>query len=99
MFKPKYLAYAIGVWGGGGACAPVLGPLLGGFAYQAKGWTWPIWVLTWLSGSCLVLIIIFLPETSSSNVSDKVPLHLRRTHNRFSTDGWYDCGSSPAIIT
>jgi DHA1 family multidrug resistance protein-like MFS transporter len=68
MFKPKHLAYAIGVWGCGAVCGPVLGPLLGGFTYQAKGWTWPLWVLTWLSGLCLVLIIIFFPETSSKNV-------------------------------
>ena len=69
MFNPAQLAYAIGVWGCGAVCGPVLGPLLGGFAYQHKGWTWTIWVLVWLSGACLILIIFCFPETSSKNVS------------------------------
>jgi len=43
MFPPKYLAYAIGVWGCGAVCGPIIGPLLGGFTYQANGWTWPLW--------------------------------------------------------
>ena len=43
MFPPKYLAYAIGVWGCGAICGPILGPLLGGFTYQANGWRWPLW--------------------------------------------------------
>jgi len=68
MFRPKHLAYAIGVWGCGAVCGPVIGPLLGGFTYQAKGWTWPLWVLVWLSGGCLVLIVLFFPETSGKTI-------------------------------
>jgi DHA1 family multidrug resistance protein-like MFS transporter len=43
LFRPKHLAYAIGVWGCGAICGPIFGPLLGGFTFQAKGWTWPLW--------------------------------------------------------
>ncbi len=32
------LAYAIGIWGIAAICGPVLGPLIGGFAAQHKGW-------------------------------------------------------------
>ncbi|WWC99974.1 hypothetical protein V866_006883 [Kwoniella sp. B9012] len=78
MFKPKHLAYAIGVWGCGAVCGPVIGPLLGGFTYQAKGWTWPLWVLVWLSGGCFVLICIFFPETSGKNILHRRMLRLRR---------------------
>ncbi|WWC66124.1 uncharacterized protein I206_100024 [Kwoniella pini CBS 10737] len=78
MFRPKHLAYAIGVWGCGAICGPVIGPLLGGFTYQAKGWTWPLWVLTWLSGACLVLVLIFFPETSSKNILHRRMVRLRR---------------------
>lgn len=49
-------------------CGPVLGPLVGGFAAQAKGWTWTIWELMWLSGFCLIMLVFFLPETSSANI-------------------------------
>ncbi|WWD17614.1 hypothetical protein CI109_102055 [Kwoniella shandongensis] len=78
MFVPKYLAYAIGVWGCGAVCGPVLGPLLGGFTYQAKGWTWPLWVLTWLAGLCLLTSAIFLPETSGKNILHRRMLRLRK---------------------
>ena len=69
MFRPKYLAYAIGAWGSCAVCGPIIGPLLGGFTYQAKGWTWPIWVLVWLSGLCLVVTFFFFPETNGKSVS------------------------------
>ncbi|WWD09699.1 hypothetical protein V865_007827 [Kwoniella europaea PYCC6329] len=78
MFKPKHLAYAIGVWGCGAVCGPVIGPLLGGFTYRAKGWTWPLWVLVWLSGGCFVLICVFFPETSGKNILHRRMLRLRR---------------------
>ena len=41
---------------------------VGGFAAESKGWQWTIWELTWLSGTCLVFLLFFLPETSSSNI-------------------------------
>ncbi|KAK8866180.1 hypothetical protein IAR55_001331 [Kwoniella newhampshirensis] len=78
MFSLKHLAYAIGVWGCGAVCGPVLGPLLGGFTFQAKGWTWPLWTLTWLSGLCLVTSAIFLPETSGKNILHRRMVRLRK---------------------
>ncbi|KAL9131078.1 MAG: hypothetical protein Q9217_000901 [Psora testacea] len=68
MFAPKKRAYAIGIWGIAAVCGPVLGPLVGGFAAQAKGWSWTIWELMWLCSFSLVLFIFFLPETSASNI-------------------------------
>jgi DHA1 family multidrug resistance protein-like MFS transporter len=78
LFRPKHLAYAIGVWGCGAICGPIFGPLLGGFTFQAKGWTWPIWVLTWLSGGCLVFLTAFFPETSSRTILYRRVMRLRK---------------------
>lgn len=50
MYAPNKRAYAIGIWGMAAVSGPVLGPLVGGFAAEKKGWTWTIWELTWLSG-------------------------------------------------
>ena len=55
----------MGIWGISAICGPVLGPLVGGFAAQAEGWTWTIWILLWLSGASLAWLIFTLPETSS----------------------------------
>ncbi|KAI9894694.1 MAG: hypothetical protein M1814_002050 [Vezdaea aestivalis] len=68
LFKPSKQAYGIGVWGIAAVLGPAMGPLIGGFAAESKGWKWPIWELMWLSGFCLVFLTIFLPETSSSNI-------------------------------
>jgi len=42
MFAPSKRAYAIGIWVIAAMCGPVLGPLVGGFAAQRRGWQWLI---------------------------------------------------------
>jgi DHA1 family multidrug resistance protein-like MFS transporter len=44
MYAPSKQAYGIAIWGISAVCGPTLGPLVGGFAAQAEGWTWTIWV-------------------------------------------------------
>ncbi|KAI4245433.1 MAG: hypothetical protein L6R40_002493 [Gallowayella cf. fulva] len=78
MFAPNKRAYGIGIWGIAAVCGPVLGPLVGGFAAQAEGWTWTIWELMWLSGFCLVVLFFFLPETSSANILYRRSRRLRK---------------------
>lgn len=68
MYAPKKQVYGIAVWGIAAVCGPALGPLVGGFAAESEGWTWTIWELMWLSGACLAFLVVFLPETSSSNI-------------------------------
>jgi MFS transporter, DHA1 family, multidrug resistance protein len=78
IWSPQKRAYAIGIWGIFAICGPVLGPLVGGFAAQANGWKWTIWELMWLSGACLLLLIFFLPETSSTNILYRRARRLRK---------------------
>lgn len=78
MYTPSKRAYGIAVWGALGACGPALGPTIGGFAAQAKGWRWTIWELMWLSGFTLLLLICFFPETSSANILHRRAQRLRK---------------------
>lgn len=55
-----------------------LGPLVGGFVVQAKGWAWTIWVLMIVSGVAFVVLFFFLPETSSTNILYRRAARLRR---------------------
>jgi MFS transporter, DHA1 family, multidrug resistance protein len=54
MYAPSKRAYALAIWGKAAVVSPALGPLVGGFAIEAKGWTWAIWELMWFSGFALV---------------------------------------------
>lgn len=78
IYSPSKRAYGIAVWGAAAVCGPVLGPLVGGFAAEAKGWTWTIWELMWLSGAVLALLIFFLQETSSANILFRRARRLRK---------------------
>lgn len=68
IWSPMIRDYMIGIWGVFAISAPVLGPLVGGFAFSAEGWTWTIWELLWLSGFALVLLFFLLPETFAPNI-------------------------------
>ncbi|KAL1745321.1 major facilitator superfamily domain-containing protein [Schizophyllum fasciatum] len=78
MFAPKTRAYAMGMWGTGAVCGPVLGPIIGGFAAEALGWRWSLWPLLFLSGGTLLLLLVFLPETSPHNILYRRKERLRR---------------------
>jgi MFS transporter, DHA1 family, multidrug resistance protein len=78
MFGPRRRAYPMAIWGIAAVCGPVLGPLVGGFAAEARGWTWTIWELMWLSGFSLVFQFLFLPETSSTNILYRRTVRLRK---------------------
>lgn len=70
--------YMIAIWGCFAISAPVLGPLVGGFAYSANGWIWTIWELLWISGFSLVVLFIFLPETFAANIFSRRARRIRR---------------------
>ncbi|KAJ5797757.1 uncharacterized protein N7503_007053 [Penicillium pulvis] len=78
MWSPKMRDYMIAVWGMFAISAPVLGPMLGGFAAAAKGWTWTIWQLVWASGLAFVLLFFGLPETFAPNILARRARRVRR---------------------
>ncbi|KAF7116121.1 hypothetical protein CNMCM5793_004141 [Aspergillus hiratsukae] len=78
MWSPRIRDYMIAVWASFAIAAPVLGPLMGGFAASTKGWTWTIWELLWVSGFSLVLIFFFLPETFAPNILSRRARRIRR---------------------
>lgn len=63
MFPKENRGGAMAIWGMGTQLGPVLGPVIGGFLSEAKGWRWVFWLLTIMSGVALLLSAIFLRET------------------------------------
>lgn len=78
IWSEKKRMYAIGVWGIFAVGGPVLGPLIGGFAAEFKGWQWPILELIWLNAFCTLLLAFCLPETSAATILYKRAKRLRK---------------------
>ncbi|KAF9267172.1 MFS general substrate transporter [Marasmius fiardii PR-910] len=78
LFDGPTLPYVIGIWCLGAVGGPVLGPVIGGFAAQAKDWRWPIYELMWISGFALAFLFVFLPETFEANILLKRARRLRK---------------------
>ncbi|KAL2851938.1 major facilitator superfamily domain-containing protein [Aspergillus pseudoustus] len=78
IWNPKARDYMIGIWGCFAVSAPVLGPLVGGFAAPVKGWAWTIWQLLWVSAFTLVVLFFFLPETYAPNILCRRARRIRR---------------------
>ncbi|KAF7562648.1 hypothetical protein G7046_g1480 [Stylonectria norvegica] len=68
FMSPNMMEYVIALWGGGASLAPALGPVVAGYAVQAKGWRWSTWELLWLAGPILILLLFTLPETSADAI-------------------------------
>ncbi|KAJ7151504.1 major facilitator superfamily domain-containing protein [Mycena filopes] len=68
IYRPSHHPYALGVWSLGAVQGPILGPVIGGFAAQAKSWKWPILELIWLGAFSLVFLCLFLPETNGPTI-------------------------------
>ncbi|KAL8785849.1 MAG: hypothetical protein Q9195_008473 [Heterodermia aff. obscurata] len=50
--------------------APSIGPVLGGVLAERANWRWIFWFLAILSGICLLLILLLLPETARNIVGN-----------------------------
>ncbi|KAE9400176.1 MFS general substrate transporter, partial [Gymnopus androsaceus JB14] len=61
IYPANQLAYVVGIWAIGAVGGPIAGPVIGGFAAQAKGWRWAQYELIWLSAFSFVFLMMFLP--------------------------------------
>lgn len=68
MFSLMYIPFGLSWWVFSAWAGPSIGPVIGGFAAQAKGWRWPMWEIVWMSSGALVLLLLFMPETSAHTI-------------------------------
>ncbi|KAK1730573.1 major facilitator superfamily transporter [Colletotrichum acutatum] len=78
MFVSRKHTYAMASFCLIGISGPTLGPIVGGFAVELKGWTWSAWIVSWLAAWILVVLIFFLPETSADNILYRRAMRLRK---------------------
>jgi DHA1 family multidrug resistance protein-like MFS transporter len=78
MVSMLYLPYALIAWVSAAYCGPALGPLLSGFAVEAKGWRWSLWIIFWAACPIVILMFTVLPETSTPNILLRKAKRLRK---------------------
>ncbi|CAK7245472.1 MAG: hypothetical protein STHCBS139747_007055 [Sporothrix thermara] len=78
MFSLLHLPYALAGWVSAGFSAPALGPLLSGFAVPVKGWRWSMLEILWAAVPCTLVMLAFLPETSTPTILLRRARRLRR---------------------
>ncbi|KAK7190696.1 multidrug resistance protein [Paraphaeosphaeria sporulosa] len=72
------------------------GPIIGGYIAPVKGWTWTIWIFTWLCTLVLLTMFFLLPETSTSHILHARAARIRRftSCRRFKSQSEIDTASN-----
>ncbi|KAJ3738645.1 major facilitator superfamily domain-containing protein [Lentinula detonsa] len=78
MYHVSELAMLLALWAEGVNAGPIVGPIIGGFAAQAKGWKWAFYELIWLSAFSFVFLMICLPETYEPTILHRRAKRLRK---------------------
>ena len=78
MYSLLYLPYPLSWWVFSAWGGPATGPLMAGFAVSAKNWHWSLWEIVWMAAPMLVLLLLFMPETSGPNVLLRRAKRLRK---------------------
>lgn len=78
MYSLIKLPYVLCLWALAATGGPALGPIISGFSVSAENWRWSIWEMLWLSGPVFIMMLLFLPETSTSNILLRRAQRLRR---------------------
>ncbi|KAL6692409.1 MFS general substrate transporter [Trichoderma pleuroticola] len=78
MFSLMYIPFGLSWWVFSAWASLAIGPVIGGFAAQAKGWRWPMWETVWMSSFALVFLLLFMPETSAPTIMLRRARRLRK---------------------
>ncbi|KAJ6111229.1 hypothetical protein N7486_003464 [Penicillium sp. IBT 16267x] len=81
MYSLNALPYALMAWVAAAYCGPALGPLLSGFSVPVEGWRWSLFESIWASAPVFIIMLLFLPETSTPTILLRRAQRLRRIYN------------------
>ncbi|KAL2036831.1 hypothetical protein N7G274_010374 [Stereocaulon virgatum] len=71
MFRQKERGGALAVMGMTPFIAPILGPVVGGFISQVKGWRWTFWLVTIICGAFEVGFLLLCRESYKITILEK----------------------------
>lgn len=82
MYSLLELPVYLSAWTAACFWGPAIGPIIAGFAVQAKGWRWGLWEIVWLTGPILIVFLFAYPETSADNILRRRAQRLRKFTGR-----------------
>jgi MFS family permease len=65
---PDEQARAIGIFGGSGAVASVLGLIIGGFLVQWASWPWVFWLAAIIAIPIAIVCLFFIPDVGAVEI-------------------------------
>ncbi|KAL6229091.1 major facilitator superfamily domain-containing protein [Aspergillus navahoensis] len=63
LFSLSDFPFGLSWWVFSAWAGPAIGPVIGGFAVEAKDWRWPMWEIVWMASLAVVSLLLFMPET------------------------------------
>ena len=96
MFKQDERGRAIAIMGMTPFIAPILGPILGGFISQAKGWRWTFWLIAIMAGAFDFGLIFFFRETYKPSILAKKARRLQKQTGDYRFRTQYHSNTSAA---
>ena len=81
MFQGADRGVAMSIFSAAPFLGPVVGPLIGGYIGDNVGWRWLYWVQLIFSGVVYAFVVVFLPETSHSQILKVRAKKLRKLTN------------------
>lgn len=77
------------------AIGPCVGPIIGGFLTEAKGWRWNFWLVAILAGAFTIASMILMSETSAPVILERKTRRLRKETGNQALRSKLDSGVSP----
>lgn len=78
VLSRPYIPLGIATWSLAAVCGPSFGPLVGSILTVKENWRWTFWFMAIISGTCLILLAWFLPETYEPTLLARKAKRLRK---------------------
>lgn len=98
IMPPEQRGLAIMVWNLPVVAGPVIGPVIGGFLTQAKGWRWLFWLAVISSGTAALAGVVVLRETNPAVLLKWKTNRLRKETGKHHFRSRLDMGLPPKEI-
>lgn len=98
MFRPEHRGRALTVMGMTPFIAPVLGPTVGGFLSEAKGWRWTFWFTAIVTGAFEICFLAAYRESYSVAILRRKTRRLQKQTGNKRLRSRYDTGVSGTAL-